>query len=341
MNEAYDKTNNFCLIFITACFIAVTLSYTRSALIPFVFAVFAYATLTPLVNWIQNRLRVPRLAAISFALVVLLIALTGVVVVIVYSVDNFINGVSQYQESIENTIHVIEAYMVRFNIKIDFDKIRAFVLGLPIFDYVRSFTGQILSGLGSLFLVFIFTIFLLAGEKVRKKPASALVNQVLNNISAYISTKFALSFATGFLVWLVLMLFNVEMAFIFALLTIMLNFIPTIGSLIAILLPIPILILQFQFSWPFWVVLVLTSSIQFLIGNVIEPMIMGESLDLHPITILICLIFWGIIWGVAGMFLAVPITAILKIIFSRLPSTQSISELMAGRIGSPHMTNMT
>ena len=115
------------------------------------------------------------------------------------------------------------------------------------------------------------------------------------------------------------------MAFVFALLTIMLNFIPTVGSLFAVALPIPILFLQYQLTWPFWVVISICMAVQFFIGNIVESKMLGDSMDLHPITVLICLIFWGLIWGIAGMFLAVPITAILKIVFSRIPSTHSFS----------------
>ena len=163
-----------------------------------------------------------------------------------------------------------------------------------------------------------------------------MVNEILSKVSAYVSGKFFLSLATGFLVWLVLVLFDVELAFIFALLTVLLNFIPTIGSMLAIALPVPILLLQFQLSWSFFVVLAITGLIQFVIGNVIEPKMMGDSMDLHPITVLICLMFWGLIWGVAGMFLAVPITAILKIAFSRIEATRPFSEILAGRLPSRH-----
>ncbi len=78
-------------------------------------------------------------------------------------------------------------------------------------------------------------------------------------------------------------------------------------------------------------VLLLPGSVQMLIGNVIEPRIMGEGLDLHPITILFALTFWGLLWGPMGAILAVPITAILRIAMARFQSLRPVAEIMAGR----------
>ena len=69
-----------------------------------------------------------------------------------------------------------------------------------------------------------------------------------------------------------------------------------------------------------------------MIGNIIEPLIMGDHLDLHPVVILLSLIFWGLIWGITGMLLAAPITAILKIVCDRFKMTRPIAELLAGRL---------
>ena len=80
-------------------------------------------------------------------------------------------------------------------------------------------------------------------------------------------------------------------------------------------------------------VIAVTAMIQLVSGNLVEPKIMGESSDLHPVTILLALMFWGVMWGVIGMFLATPITAAIKIVFERLDQTRPIADLMAGRLG--------
>ena len=117
-----------------------------------------------------------------------------------------------------------------------------------------------------------------------------------------------------------------------ALLTFLLNFIPSIGSILATVMLVPILVLQFGFGWQFFFVLIGAGFVQFAIGNVLEPKVMGENMDLHPVTIIGFLLFWGLVWGIPGMFMAVPITAIVKIVLSRIPPTQGVAELLAGRI---------
>ena len=85
---------------------------------------------------------------------------------------------------------------------------------------------------------------------------------------------------------------------------------------------------------PFTAVLAIAvpGAIQLTIGNALEPKIMGDTLDLHPVVILIMLIFWGILWGIPGMLLATPITAVMKILFGRLEQTRPLADLLAGRL---------
>ena len=98
----------------------------------------------------------------------------------------------------------------------------------------------------------------------------------------------------------------------------LLNFIPSVGSVVSTLLPLPIALIQFDSMTVVALVILLPGIVQFTIGTVIEPLFMGEGLDLHPVTILISLVVWGVIWGVVGMLLAAPITAIVRIVCARI-----------------------
>jgi AI-2 transport protein TqsA len=129
-----------------------------------------------------------------------------------------------------------------------------------------------------------------------------------------------------------MMVAGVELAVMFAMLTFLLNFIPSIGSIVAVIIPLPVILLQYGFGWQFWFVLAFAGMVQFVIGNVLEPKMMGESLGLHPVTVLLFLMFWGLVWGIPGMFLAVPITAILKIVLCRIPTTVPVANLLAGKL---------
>lgn len=330
MKDTYSRTNNVCLVFLTLVTATLALIYMKPVLIPLIFAVFVFSVQSPFVQWIQNKLKAPKSLAVFISLALLFITLTILVIVLISSVERFVNGAPKYQTSINESLRYLESSLQSFGISLELDKLREMILELPLRKYAQSVASGLLTFLGNFFLVFIFTIFMLMGES-RSQKDTRLVKEILQKISAYVAAKFSLSFLTALLVWLVLLFFKVELAFIFALMTLLFNFIPTIGSILAVALPLPIALLQYQLSWKFFVILALTGFIQFFIGNVLEPKVMGDSMDLHPITVLICLVFWGMVWGLAGMFLAVPITAIIKIIFNRIEATRPLAEILAGR----------
>ena len=137
---------------------------------------------------------------------------------------------------------------------------------------------------------------------------------------------------TGLLVGLCLNLLGVELALVFGLFAFLLNFIPTVGSLISTFLPLPILLLNPEIGLATGIAAIfIPGTIHFTIGNVVEPLVMGDSLELHPVTILVALMVWGVLWGFVGMLLATPITAVMRILFGRMTQTQPLAELLSGK----------
>jgi AI-2 transport protein TqsA len=119
---------------------------------------------------------------------------------------------------------------------------------------------------------------------------------------------------------------------VFGITAFLLNFVPSIGSIVATLLPLPIALVQYDSLWPVLGVLLLPGLVQIVVGNGVEPMVMGEGLELHPVTILLALMFWGLLWGIPGMLLAAPMTAVLRIVLVRIQTTRPVAELLAGRL---------
>ncbi|MBT3423732.1 MAG: AI-2E family transporter, partial [Bacteroidetes bacterium] len=106
---------------------------------------------------------------------------------------------------------------------------------------------------------------------------------------------------------------------------------PTIGSLIATLFPSIIALVQFSSFSHFFLVLALIGAVQILVGNLLEPRIMGQTLNISPLVVIISLTFWGAIWGVLGMLLSVPIMVMLIIIFAQFENTKSIAVLLSAK----------
>jgi AI-2 transport protein TqsA len=150
-------------------------------------------------------------------------------------------------------------------------------------------------------------------------------------IKIYLRIKTFVSFLTAILSWIVLKIIGVDFAEFWALLIFVLNYIPTIGSIIAVLFPISFTFIQFSPSLSqFAIVAVLLITIQFVIGNILDPYLSGQSLNLSPFVVFLSLGLWGKIWGPLGMFLCVPLTVIISIILAKFSQTRPIAVLLSG-----------
>ena len=333
MSTPYEKINNVCLLILASTAVTVALIYTKSILVPFVIAFFLYSILSPVISALNHRLKWPRVIVSVLVATLFVICITLISIFIVNSLNGFFRDAAQYKDRIVEFVAWLRTTAEGFGFRIQDVSIETYIKKLPFFSMAGNITLAAGAFLGNLLLVIVFVVFLLIGETASISDDNNLISQTKSNISRYVATKFLTSLVTGILVFILLLSFRVEMAFLFGVLTILFNFIPNIGSVIATVLPLPVILLQFGFGWQLWVVLAVSSTFQFVIGNVIEPKLMGERMDLHPITVLLFLMFWGLVWGLPGMFLAVPITAVIKIILSRIETTEAIAELMAGRAG--------
>jgi AI-2 transport protein TqsA len=184
-------------------------------------------------------------------------------------------------------------------------------------------------------LVLLFVLFMLGGSR-GDRPHSPLRTQIDTAIRSYILNMVGNSALTGLLVGVTLAVLQVDFALEFGVLAFLLNFIPTIGSVVATLLPLPVILLSADLSMTQRILaLVLPLVIQIVLGSIIQPRMMGKSQDLHPVTVLLAMLFFGTIWGIIGAVLAVPITGVLRIVFSHIAETRVIADWLAGNIDGP------
>ena len=161
-------------------------------------------------------------------------------------------------------------------------------------------------------------------EKKLKDKNEELIDKTFKDITyqvqKYIATKFLISLLSGLMSGLILLAFDVKFFIIWAVLTALLNFIPNIGSVIAVIMPGLMALVQFEsFGYALFICSIII-VVQNIIGNFLEPKIFGDSLGINPLVILLSLLLWGYIWGIVGMFIAVPLTAVIKIIISNSTS---------------------
>jgi AI-2 transport protein TqsA len=327
-----ERINTLCLIILASVAAVMALIYTKIVLVPFVISIFGFAVLSPVIKAFETRLKIPRWLAITFVFVIIGLSTFLIWLLLFQSVKGFLFNIDVYKLRAIEFVQELSVAASSFGVKINPNLIQEEIQNLPVIDWLRDFSGVVASFIGSSFLVFVFVIFLLVGEKSASLPEGTIWESLQRNISRYIIIKFLSSFFSAILVFPILYFCGVELAVVFAFITFLLNFIPNVGSVIAAALPLPLILLDSGFGWQFFVVLIGQTIIHSVIGTIIEPKLLGDRMGLHPIAILMFLIFWGLVWGIPGMFLAVPITSILKLVLSKIEATQSFSELLGGKI---------
>jgi AI-2 transport protein TqsA len=171
----------------------------------------------------------------------------------------------------------------------------------------------------------------------RRKNAIRIMRRIDRDIHTYLGVKTAVSFTSAVLAYILMRIVGLDFAEFWALLIFILHFIPTIGVIVATLLPTLLAAVQFDDLGQFLILGIGITAIAQLMGNVVEPNVMGESLNLSPLTVIIALIIWGSLWGIVGAFLCVPLTVILVIVLSNFDSTRWVSILLSktGEVRSP------
>ena len=320
-----------CLLICAAVAITAALIYTRPVMIPLVLALLLSYLVMPLVDGLQRRMRAPRglAVALAFGVVALCVSLLGMLVT--SSLRRLAANADVYKGRIAALGDRAVAVLDGWGVDVGQADALAAVRDLPLLRIAGGAAGSVVDILSNGILVLVFVIYLIAG----RRPGEArqgLMGEVDAKVRRYLATKVVASAATGLLTGVILALFGLDLAVVFGVLAFLLNFIPAVGSVISTLLPLPIALVQLDSTAAIVGAVLVPGALQLFIGNVVEPKAMGEGLDLHPITVLLALIFWGLVWGVAGMLLATPITAVLKIVLSRLEATRPVAELLAGRL---------
>lgn len=335
-----SRIQTACLIVLVAVAITYMVYWLRPVLVPLVVAFFVVSGVSPVLTTLENRLGVNRLVAAGLTF------LTGVAVLVVFGCSIWVSMVDlstnapAYRKRVREIVDRVESQFPSRLLdseeedapkptRTSIDEASKFVDQM-VRDGISVITQTLVSLVSTSVVVLIYVFFLLIGTgAVNQSPT---IREVDQQIRSYLSLKTVISIFTGLAFGIALRLFGVPMAFTFGVLAFLLNFVPNVGPIVASLLPIPLIVFDPDGS-VLWMAAAITvvCTIQMISGNFVEPKIMGNSSDLHPVTILVGLMFWGMMWGIIGMFLATPIMAALKILLGRIETTRPLADLMAGR----------
>jgi AI-2 transport protein TqsA len=312
-------------------------------LIPLAISIMIWYLINALSRMFEVRLKVPGWLALTLSISVLVVGLGLIVEMISGNIAAVRTAAPSYQANIEKLVaQAVELAglkeMPTIGHVIDQIDVRALIGG------VASATAKVAGNAG---LIIIYVIFLLAEQRTFRRKIEALfpdgdrqkeVQDILSDIRdrtlKYVSVKTSLSLLTAIVSYVVLAVVGVDLAIFWAFLIFLLAYIPTIGSLLGVVFPAILAVVQFGSLGPFLVVTIGLGAAQFLIGNVLEPRMMGKSLNLSSLVVIISLAVWGSIWGVTGMFLCVPITVIMMIILAEFQQTRPVAILLSadGRV---------
>ncbi len=320
-----------CALVVSAIALGWALHFMKPIMVPLVLAILLSYLVNPLVDLIQVRLCIPRPIAIILALALAAIAMALVAFLLVYSIKDLAGSAKVYEQKFVDLGSSALGHVQSLGIPVDTDTFMAEIRTIEFAPMLLDVFGNLLNSISTFLLVLICVIYIVAG-RTPYAHRKGIYQEIDMKIRKYLLIKVAVSLVTAIIVGVSLHFIGMPLAVVFAVLTFLLNFIPSIGSVISIALPLPVALVHFDTIGPVLMVLLIPGTFQFVIGNILEPKFMGESLNLHPITVLLSLIFWGMIWGLPGMVLAAPITAVLKIVLERMEATRAIANILAGNL---------
>ncbi|WP_339107321.1 AI-2E family transporter [Thioclava sp. GXIMD4216] len=324
------------------------LTQARFVLISLAIAIILFSLTSEAINAIARLkigpVRIPMWLASIFAMILIATGLLSASAFILAQANQVVTLALTYTEPAQRAIAQIFGWMG--------SDVEAAVLqymqNIRIGGYLTALAGQASSLLSGAILIILFVGFLFVeriwfrskllslfgGETARADRISAMVERIMQLVNHYLLVKAIVSLATAIAIYAVFFFGGLELALPVAILTFFLNFIPSIGSIIAtVIAGLAAYILTGDLTSAF-VVFAIAGGVQFIIGNIIDPMLMGHALRLSSFGIIISLAFWGAIWGLPGMFLAVPIMVALMISCAHSPTLRPLAILLS-REGLP------
>lgn len=340
----------FALSFFIAALTVYLLIVGKNLLIPLAMAVLIWYIINAIANGFKRirigRYRMPSGIAMTLALLATALAIILIVNLISGSVVGVSQQAPQYQANLQK---LLQKGAVLLGLK-EIPTISELIDQLDVTNLITGMVRGLTAVAQDTGIVLIYLLFLLLEQRTFDKKLTAIflepgrdeeMRRILMRIGADIRTylwiKSLLALITGVIAYIVMAAVGLDFAAFWAFVIALLYFIPTVGTFLGLIFPAILALLQFESLVPFLVVTAVIGVAEMFIANIIEPRMMGKSLNISGFVMIVALVVWGSIWGVAGMFLCIPITVIMMIIFSNFRQTRGIAVLLSsdGEIKKP------
>jgi len=322
---------------LTLGFFIYVLNIGASIIIPFIVALLLSFIIVSLSTFFKGRW-LPKIIAFIASLFTIGLVLYWIAQIINSNINEIIIWAPEYQQKL---IRITTEIASVFNID---EKIivSQFIEKINIPSLISLAAALITSIVKNAWMILFFTIFLLLESKSFGKKLAIITGweksaffqvfeQIQWDIKSYFLIKTIVSLWVALLSMMIMMILGLDFFLFWTFLIFLFNFIPNVGSIIAVCFPVIFSLVQFESPSLTLVFLLLMVAAQLLTWNIIEPRLMGNRLNLSPLVILVSLIFWGTLWGPIGMLLSVPIMVIINIVLAHIEVTRPIAVLLSER----------
>jgi predicted PurR-regulated permease PerM len=342
MTVTPDSTIRASLLFIAGLGLISLLYITRDLLAPFALAIFIWLIIDAFARWMDSlSSKFPYWLALTVAVTLVVAILTGFIFVIVDTVGDVVRDAPRYESRLGEIFGKIANLTGQENMSFQGLNER-FGITEKITAGLGAFASTVQGVLGEFFLIALYVVFLFVAQKNfpkkmddlfpesdRRRRASLVGERIRSSIEKYLSVQTIISLMQTVVSYIGMTALGLDNALFWALVIFILNYIPIVGGLAAVALPVMFALVQFESLGRVGILAGILFGAQFVIGNTIQPKMMGDSMNLSALVVILALSVWGALWGGVGAFLSAPLTVIIMIILAQFPTTRWIAVLLS------------
>jgi AI-2 transport protein TqsA len=310
--------------------------YAKSIITPVLLALFISIICAQPVTWLEKR-KVPRWLALITVILGLVILFSGFAYLIGGAVSSFSSNLSEYESTLTSISTSFIQFLNEQGLNIPKNQFSSLVQPAKILEFTAGALNTLFNMMGTTFLIFLILLFILMefgsfsvkarAIQIESDKSISYFSTIIQNIRHYLGIKTLLCLSVGVLIYFALLIIGVDYPLLWALIAGLLNYVPNIGSIIAIIPTVLFALIQLGLGGALWT-LVASTVIHNVLGNFLEPKIMGRGLGLSPMVVFLSLILWGFTLGMVGMVLSAPITMTIKIILEQNEKTRWLAILL-------------
>lgn len=336
-----DNTIRGCLLFISAVLAVYSLHALKDILAPLALAIFIWLIIDGFARWIDGlSSKIPYWLGLLLAIITVIMAIIGVVLIITDTGFNIVEDLPRYTMRIQTLAGRVAELTGQDVSYVELEE--QFGLTEKLQDILLGLASSVQGVLGNFLEITVYVAFLFAaqssfGKKMshlfpnndRRSQARKVTASIRDSVEKYVGVQTVASLIQTVLSYIVMASFGLENALFWAMVIFILNYIPIIGGIFAVILPVMFALVQFESIQVFAIFTLALILVQAVFNNMVQPKMMGDSMNMSALVVILSLTLWGALWGGVGMFLSAPLTVIIMIILAQFPTTRWISILLS------------